>query len=257
MIKNLILKIIGFNFTVISGDPLVINRWFWLKAKLPKTKNNEKLLDVGCGSGAFTIGAALRGYDSIGVSWDQRNQSVAVERANILNVNNVSFEICDVRNLDVRSDWFEKFDVCINFENLEHILNDKKLIKDISQCLKPGGRLILTTPYYLYKAINIEDLGPFSSIENGEHVRRGYSECMLRELFTLAGLKVERIEYCSGFLSQKLCALQRIISDVNPVFAWVVVLPLRMFPILFDTFLTKFIKFPFYSICIEGYKPRY
>lgn len=257
MIKNLFLKFFGFKFTLICGDPLVINRWFWLRGRLPITKNNEKLLDIGCGSGGFTIGAGIQGYESTGISWDQRNQEIAANRAKVLNVSNVGFEIFDIRNLDSRDDWFEKFDICINFENIEHILNDRKLIQDITRCLKPGGRLILTTPYYLYHPINAEDMGPFSPIENGEHVRRGYSQSMLRELFELAGLKIECIDYCSGLLSQKLCALQRGISGVHPMLAWIVILPLRIFPVALDPILSKLMKYPFYSICIEGYKPRF
>lgn len=255
--KNFFLKLFGFRLMLIFGDPLVIDRWIWLKGKLPKTNNNEKLLDIGCGTGGFTIGSSMRGYESLGVSWDQRNQRVAQDRAEILGVSNVNFEIFDVRNLDNKSQWFEKFDICINFENVEHILNDNKLIKDITNCLKPGGRLLLTTPYYLYNPINSEDKGPFLAIENGEHVRRGYSEAMLRELFYNSGLKLEKFEYCSGFLSQKLCAIQRYISRVNPALAWVLILPFRFFPIIFDPFLTIISKYPSYSICVEGYKPRF
>jgi cyclopropane fatty-acyl-phospholipid synthase-like methyltransferase len=255
--KKLFLKLFGFRFTLICGDPLVIDRWIWLKSKLPRTNNNEKLLDIGCGSGGFTIGAGIRGYESLGVSWDQRNQRLAEDRAEILGVNNVIFEIYDVRNLDNKPQWFEKFDVCINFENIEHILNDNKLIKDITNCLKPGGRLLLTTPYYLYNPINSEDKGPFLPIENGEHVRRGYSEAMLRELFDNSGLKIEKFEYCSGFLSQKLCAMQRYISKANPTLAWVLILPFRIFPIILDPFLLSISKYPSYSICVEGFKPRF
>ena len=41
------------------------------------SRNQEALIDIGCGSGAFSIGAALRGYNSLGLSWDERNQQVA------------------------------------------------------------------------------------------------------------------------------------------------------------------------------------
>jgi 2-polyprenyl-3-methyl-5-hydroxy-6-metoxy-1,4-benzoquinol methylase len=72
MDKSLLVRIFGFRATVIHGDLLVLDRWLWLKKRLPFTRNGEKLIDVGCGSGAFTIGAALRGYQAIGLSWDVR-----------------------------------------------------------------------------------------------------------------------------------------------------------------------------------------
>src|SRR5258708_2658920 len=83
MDKSLLTKIIGFPATLIHGDTLILDRWLWLKTRLPETGNGEKLLDIGCGTGAFSIGAALRGYEALGLSWDKRNQQVAGERAKI------------------------------------------------------------------------------------------------------------------------------------------------------------------------------
>ena len=56
------------------------------------------MIDVGCGTGAFSIGAALRGYDTLGLSWDERNQSVAGGRAEICKANTAKFEVLDVRD---------------------------------------------------------------------------------------------------------------------------------------------------------------
>src|SRR5258708_30322195 len=85
MDRSALVKLFGFPATLVHGDPLVLDRWFWLKARLPKTRNDEHLLDVGCGTGAFSIGAALRGYRALGLSWDERNQSLAKERATYCN----------------------------------------------------------------------------------------------------------------------------------------------------------------------------
>jgi SAM-dependent methyltransferase len=118
MDKSFLVRLLGFPATLIHGDPLQLGRWLWLRRRLPRTKNGEKLIDVGCGSGAFTIGSALRGYESVGLSWDHRNQQVASERA----------EFCRL---------------CL--ENIEHILDDRKLMRDIHACLRPGGFLLLTS----------------------------------------------------------------------------------------------------------------
>ena len=55
-------------------------------------QHRGNLLDVGCGSGAFTIGAARMGYDALGLSWDARNQSVAAERAAIAKARGDQFD---------------------------------------------------------------------------------------------------------------------------------------------------------------------
>jgi 2-polyprenyl-3-methyl-5-hydroxy-6-metoxy-1,4-benzoquinol methylase len=74
MDKSTLGRWFGFPATLVHGDTLVLDRWFWLTRYLPVTRNGESLLDVGCGTGAFTIGAARRGYRAIGLSWDERNQ---------------------------------------------------------------------------------------------------------------------------------------------------------------------------------------
>jgi 2-polyprenyl-3-methyl-5-hydroxy-6-metoxy-1,4-benzoquinol methylase len=255
--KSLLTKVIGFSATLIYGDTLILDRWCWLKSRLPRTKNGEKLIDIGCGTGAFSIGAALRGYSCLGLTWDEREQRVANDRSKICKTNEAKFETLDVRNLDMRKDLIEQFDAALCLENTEHILNDLKLFQDISVCLKPGGRLLLTTPNFLYRAITKSDNGPFSKFEDGSHVRRGYSSAMLEELCRNSGLVTERISFCGGFLSQKITAVMRVLSKIHPLVGWTAVLPLRLLPPIFDKIITDFMRWPYFSICLEAYKPRF
>jgi len=256
MQTSLVVKLLGFPATLIHGDTLVLDRWQWLKAHLPAVADNSKqLLDVGCGTGAFTIGMARRGYKSLGLSWDERNQTVATQRAAMCKAPLAEFDINDVRNLDQRADLNGRFDVALCCENIEHILNDQKLIVDITRCLKPGGVLLLTTPNLHYKAITKEDNGPFSTFEDGWHVRRGYTPEMLQTLCDTAGLKVSQIGYCSGLFSQKVTAILRTVSRINHLLAWAVILPLRILPPLFDPPISKMSKWPGYSITLVAVKP--
>lgn len=255
--KSLLVRILGFPATLIHGDPLVLDRWMWLRRRLPKTANGERLIDIGCGTGAFTIGAAKRGYEGLGLSWDQRNQKTAAERAAICGAPNVKFEVQDVRYLGTRAELAEQFDVAICCENIEHILDDRKLVSDITRCLKPGGWLLLTAPNYFYRSITNNDDGPFSVVEDGGHVRRGYSPAMLKEICVQAGLVCEEIAYCSGILSHKLCYLQRTVSRLHPLLGWLVVLPFRMLPPMLDRYITTAMRWPYYSICMQAYKPRF
>jgi 2-polyprenyl-3-methyl-5-hydroxy-6-metoxy-1,4-benzoquinol methylase len=257
MYKSMLVKLFGYRASFIHGDLLILDRWLWLKKRLPETKNGERLIDVGCGTGAFSIGAALRGYDVLGLSWDKRNQRVAGERAEICRARTAKFEVLDVRKLDRREDLKDKFDVAICLETIEHIMDDRKLIIDIATSLKPGGRLLLTTPGFFYRPITSGDKGPFSKVEDGGHVRRGYTQAMLRELCDQANLMIDTISYCSGFLSQKITFIQRVISQVHPLLGWGAILPLRVLPPLFDRFVTGLLRWPYFSICLEAYKPRF
>jgi SAM-dependent methyltransferase len=257
MDKSLLVRLFGFPATLVHGDTLVWDRWRWLKRRLPVTRNGERLLDVGCGSGAFTIGAARRGYTALGLSWDERNQAVARQRADVCRCPTATFEVLDVRRLDARPDLRGSFAVALCLECAEHVLDDRKLIRDIAACLKPGGRLLLTAPYYHYRAITREDNGPFKPVESGWHVRRGYTAAMLRELCDEAGLLCEEVEYCSGWVSQKVTMLLRLLARVHPLVGWGLTLPFRALPPLLDGPLTRLTGWPGYSICLTAYKPRF
>lgn len=251
--KSLLVKALGFSATLIHGDTLVLDRWRWLRERLGPGEG-KTLLDVGCGTGAFTIGAALRGYQAIGLSWDSRNQLVAQERASLCGAARAVFQVVDVRTLDQRQDFNNHFDVVICLETIEHILDDQKLLSDIARALKPGGRLFLTTPNIDYRAITASDNGPFSTYEDGWHVRKGYSEDRLRELAETAGFAVHEISWCSGFLSQKLTGLMRVTSRTNHYLSWSLTFPLRILPPMFDKSITKMLGWPLYSICLSAVK---
>jgi len=125
MDNSFLVRLLGYRAGFIHGDFLVYDRWRWLKKRLPITRNGESLIDIGCGSGAFTIAAALRGYTSIGLSWDKRNQDIAAHRAKLCKAQ-VEFPIVDVRFLHERTEFVGNFDVAVCFENIEHILDDRK-----------------------------------------------------------------------------------------------------------------------------------
>ena len=254
---SLLVKILGFPATLIHGDSSVFDRWRWVAKRLPITRNDEQLLDVGCGTGAFTIGTARRGYHATGLSWDVRNQTVARERASLCGVASVEFPIGDARELHSFVDFKGRFDVVVCCECIEHIINDRKLMIDLGECLKPGGRLLLTCPNVMYNPIVLFDAGPFRKIEDGWHVRKGYSPEMLRELCVEAGLKVEEIGYCAGFFTQVISWILVKSSRVHYLFGWALSLPLRVLPPLLDGFVHAISKYPYYSICLHAYKPRF
>ena len=64
----------------------------------------------------------------------------------------------------------------MNAENIEHIIDSDKLIKDISDLLNDHGLLYLTTPNILYRDIYGDTPTKKPPIEDGGHVIRGYSK---------------------------------------------------------------------------------
>lgn len=260
MDSSFLVRLFGFPATLFHGDTLVVDRWSWTKERLPLAGDNESLLDVGCGTGAFTIGAARRGYTAVGISWDERNQSVAAERATLCRQNNATFVVGDVRALDKQIDVDSDYDVALCLECIEHIIDDRKLMRDIAARLKPGGRLLLTAPNYLFHPITEADKGPFQKTEMGWHVRRGYTRASLIELCNESGFVVEEISYCGGFVSQKMTYLWRLARGLpgGEAIHWLVTVPLRVVPLVLpDKYITKILRWPFFSIGLHAYKPRF
>jgi SAM-dependent methyltransferase len=238
------------------GDALVRDRWSWIAQRLRYTRNNERLLDVGCGSGAFTIGAAKLGYQSLGLSWDERNQYVAQKRARITRAANACFEVFDVRKLGERDDLKDRFDIVLCTENIEHIADDFRLMRAMAGCLKPGGRLLLSSPQLRRIPQSSMDYGPFPEVEDGRHVRRGYSRAMLEELCGYAGLVPEEFSLLSGPVSQLHAWLLWQAGRIHPAFGWILTLPLRPFAPLLDPLLIRLLDLPPFCIALEAYKPR-
>lgn len=239
---------------LLHSDTSVLDRWLWLCKRLPRGDGSKLLIDIGCGSGAFTIGAALRGYRTLGLSWDDRNNTVATERARFCKATSADFEIQDIRELHKRKDLSGKFDVAICCESIEHIIDDRKLMRDIGQCLKPGGSLLLTTPNFYLRPIDPAHEGPFPTVEDGGHVRKGYTPESLRLLCREAELNVDAISYCTGFISQSIIRLYFLLKKIHPLLAWGVIHPLRPFPPLLDDWVTEALRYPCYSICLEAHR---
>lgn len=255
MLKDSLVKLIGWPMPLLHFDTGVVDRWLWLRKRLPPALGSQSLIDIGCGTGAFTIGAALRGYQALGLSWDGRNQQVAAGRAAMCKAMTARFEIQDVRSLDVRRDLAGTFDVAILCEVIEHVLDDHKLMRDAAGCLQPGGTLLLTTPNIELHAIDPRHNGPFSAIEDGGHVRKGYSAERLRELARGAGLVADRISYCTGPVSQMAIWIHFHLSRIHPLLGWAAIHPLRPLPIALDPVVGRVSRWPWYSICLEAHKP--
>jgi SAM-dependent methyltransferase len=256
-LKSLLVRVVGWPMPLLHGDTGVMDRWVWLRQRLgyDKTSAPPRLLDLGCGSGAFTIGAARMGYDALGLSSDDRNMEVARERAQYCGATSVRFENCDLRHLSARKDLHGKFDVILLFEVLEHVVDDEKLLREAVKCLKPGGRLLFTAPNFDMVPIDPEHAGPFPEVENGHHVRRGYRPEDLHRLGKAVGLEPGEISYCMGWASQAVTRLYfQLSTRIHHTVGWLAIHPLRPAAML-DPILPKWVDWPPYSICWEARKP--
>lgn len=244
--SNALVKLLGWRATILHGDPAVVDRWRWLSQHL--VAGDLATLDAGCGSGAFTLYAGKIGNRATGISFDEANMAKARARAEILGLDRVHFLKGDLRELD----RFElpPFDQVICCETIEHIMNDRKLLRDIAGMLRVGGRLLLTAPYKHYRGL----LGDFvTPVEDGGHVRWGYTHDEFRTLLDEAGFQVESEAFISGVVSQQLANATRLLDKIDTRLSWATVFPFRTLKV-FDSVLTSLLRYPHLSVGVVATK---
>ncbi|MHB8382862.1 MAG: class I SAM-dependent methyltransferase [Candidatus Binataceae bacterium] len=217
-----LLRLLGWRAMFIQGDPMVYDRLRWLRRHL--RPGPLRTLDAGCGNGAFTLYAARIGNDAVGISFDTVNNRKAAARATMLGLSGARFVQGDLRQLDSMRAELGSFDQVICLETIEHIMDDHKLARDLCAMLKPGGRLFLSAPNSKCPPMRGDKI---SAVENGDHVRWGYTHEEMRAILANAGLATVAEEYCSGLVSQKIGNLERSISALAPLIGWAATFPLR------------------------------
>ena len=102
----------------------------------PSTGDNRRLLDVGCGNGAFLQFAAHLGWAAEGI--DNDPGAVAAARNAGCNVVHGSLD-----DLPLRNGWYRHVTLS---HVIEHVHDPLKLLRQCLELLAPGGRLWLETP---------------------------------------------------------------------------------------------------------------
>jgi len=147
-----------------------------------KFAEKGKVLDIGAGTGKILSELKIKDWEIEGidgekeaVKWSQK-RGIKIQQADIekkLGFNKNSFELILV--LDV----------------IEHLNNDRQVLKEINRVLKPRGIAIITVPAYQW-LFNYWDkmLG---------HKRR-YSRKSLKNIINLDMFKIEHLGYSSMFI---------------------------------------------------------
>jgi ubiquinone biosynthesis O-methyltransferase len=142
------------------------------------------LLDIGCGNGALTASLAQRGAAVTGM--DLSESGIALARAAHPDVR---FEVGSVYD-DLRA-RFGTFDRVVALEVIEHLFDPRTFLRRAFEALKPGGRLVLSTPYHGYlKNVVLALSGKldahFTVLWDGGHIKF-FSERTLAAMLQEAG----------------------------------------------------------------------
>ncbi|MEM5799194.1 MAG: class I SAM-dependent methyltransferase [Candidatus Aenigmatarchaeota archaeon] len=129
LIRDLISKyIIFFSYEKIKYKKLI--------KKYKKILANKEILDVGCGYGVFSyhISFYAKSVDALDIDLNVIK--------NALKHNNINYFNIDIENYKTK----KKYDFIICSHVLEHIKNDKKVFRKITELLRKGGYILLSTP---------------------------------------------------------------------------------------------------------------
>jgi SAM-dependent methyltransferase len=171
-------------------------------------KGDIETLDAGCGNGALSLIACAGGNRVLGVSIDEAAVARAREYADWTRQDpeRVRFEVLNLYDLATLG---RRFDQVICSETLEHISDDRAVIRAFHSALREDGVLHLCCPNAMHPSHN---LGRTDGPEDGGHVRDGYTLEAYRALLEPAGFEIVETV---GLGSPRLAAANRIVSRVR------------------------------------------
>lgn len=109
-----------------------------------KNLKASKILDLGCGNGAFSHCLQTHGFSVIGCDTDQTGIDIAQK-----NNSGAKFKLISIYD-SPPSLAGESFDAVVSTEVIEHLFLPAALPLFAAAALKPHGYLIITTPYHGY-----------------------------------------------------------------------------------------------------------
>lgn len=143
----------------------------------------RRVLDAGCGDGAMAIHMARRGCRVLGLTNEPEAAAAARAEARRLGLaDKATFIVHDLRSGPPPE---RGFDAAVCFDVLEHILDDRSALGNIVAAVKPGGVVGITVPDRAAPPLWGDRV---SSLEDGSHVRAGYSREELAGLLSAVGL---------------------------------------------------------------------
>lgn len=149
-----------------------------------------RILDLGCGSGAFCRVLARQGYDVCGCDLSESGIALARDAAP-----ECRFETLSVYD-DLAAAFGTRFDAIVSIEVVEHLYDPDTFVRRAREALTGAGRFIVTTPYHGYwKNLLIAAAGRcdrhYNPLNVGGHIKF-WSRATLGALLSRNGFRVEQ-----------------------------------------------------------------
>lgn len=154
-----------------------------------KLQPAAKLADIGCGTGGNLPTLAQFGrVTAVEPSPDARAFALSRKAADVVEGTAEATGLPD-----------ESFDVVTLLDVLEHLDEEAPALGEISRVLKPGGRLLLTVPAFMFL---------WSAHDEALHHRRRYRRGELKDVLKAAGFEIEQLTYYNAGLFPPVAAMR-------------------------------------------------
>jgi SAM-dependent methyltransferase len=146
-----------------------------LFASFVEGQEDARILDIGCGTGAFLRHLVERGFSRLS----------GVEPSEGLRAR---FRLSEARHFTEMPD--EEFDAIFMLDVLEHLDDDRGMLEGVRERLRPGGRFLFSVPAH-----------PFLWSRHDERNlhRRRYRRAELESKLGEAGLRILKLSYWNMF----------------------------------------------------------
>jgi 2-polyprenyl-3-methyl-5-hydroxy-6-metoxy-1,4-benzoquinol methylase len=192
----------GYQHLALTQGPPV--QRFWHRTKLSlldwmfEVNDADRVLDVGCGSGVFADALASRGAEVVAV--DANPDAIRYAQSTFARPG-LSFSLGLLDELQLPDASFDKV-TCLEIVEHVYLHQVHALLRSLFKLLKPGGRVLITTPNYhgLWPAIEwaTDRFSKVAKMDGDQHVTHFNRELLLTCLQN-AGFSVEKLRTFSTF----------------------------------------------------------
>jgi 2-polyprenyl-3-methyl-5-hydroxy-6-metoxy-1,4-benzoquinol methylase len=147
----------------------------------------DKVLDIGCGSGGYTLFAGRQGAEIYVADLEADNVNTAVERLKQTGARAVHPLVTDANPIPLSDAQMDKV---IAMEVLEHVEQPSAFLAELVRVGKPGALYLIAVPDAITENLQ-KGIAPDSYFQKPNHINI-FERNELEKLVTDAGLHIER-----------------------------------------------------------------